>query len=74
MSETMAQKVDLTLDHEHRKQRVLSTAGSSSFEKIVSACTGAIVTMSFMNPLDVVKTRLQESSKTGINQYKGTMV
>ncbi|CAO0801006.1 unnamed protein product [Mucor circinelloides] len=50
-----------------------SITGSSSFEKIVSACTGAIITMSFMNPLDVVKTRLQEASKGGSKQYTGTV-
>lgn len=27
-----------------------------------------------VNPLDVVKTRLQENSKNGTQQYKGTMV
>ncbi|OBZ84556.1 Solute carrier family 25 member 40 [Choanephora cucurbitarum] len=75
MSETMASGVNLTsLDHvEHRKPKLINPTGSSSFEKIVSACTGAVITMSFMNPLDVVKTRLQESSKIGNNQYRGTL-
>ncbi|RCH79844.1 hypothetical protein CU097_001938, partial [Rhizopus azygosporus] len=46
---------------------------NSSIEKMLSAATGAIITMSFMTPLDVIKTRLQESSKNGINEYKGTL-
>ncbi|KAI8378506.1 mitochondrial carrier domain-containing protein [Blakeslea trispora] len=75
MSETMASRVNLTpLDHvEHRKQKLINPTGSSSIEKIVSACTGAVITMSFMNPLDVVKTRLQESSRIGNSQYRGTL-
>ncbi|KAG1511015.1 hypothetical protein G6F46_007279 [Rhizopus delemar] len=46
---------------------------SSSFEKIASAAAGAVITMSFMTPLDVIKTRLQESSRHGLNEYKGTL-
>ncbi|KAI9275171.1 mitochondrial carrier domain-containing protein [Helicostylum pulchrum] len=62
------------MDHlENAAPKILITNTSSSFEKVVSACTGAVITMSFMNPLDVVKTRLQESSKNGTNQYKGTI-
>lgn len=73
--------------------KVITRTGSSSFEKVVSACTGAIITMSFskfidrlfffffetanhtvVNPLDVVKTRLQETSNNGTRQYTGTIV
>ncbi|CAO3651192.1 unnamed protein product [Mucor hiemalis] len=60
-------------DQGNVQKPILALRASSSFEKIVSACTGAVITMSFMNPLDVVKTRLQENSKNGNPQYKGTM-
>ncbi|KAI7875753.1 mitochondrial carrier domain-containing protein [Mucor mucedo] len=53
--------------------KVALSTGSSSFEKVVSACTGAVITMSFMNPLDVVKTRLQETSTNGTRHYTGTI-
>jgi hypothetical protein len=98
MSETIAAssspKSHLALDKtEKKKQSVLmATKGSSSFEKIVSACTGAVITMSFsrlivfrswrsisltillVNPLDVVKTRLQENATNGLKAYTGTIV
>jgi hypothetical protein len=48
MSESVAQKVDLALDHVESQKHVSSlSTGSSSLEKGVSACTGAIITMSF---------------------------
>ncbi|KAG2235035.1 mitochondrial carrier domain-containing protein [Thamnidium elegans] len=74
MNEMSSSKVEMTMDHlENATPKISINNTSSSFEKVVSACTGAVITMSFMNPLDVVKTRLQESSKNGTNQYKGTI-
>ncbi|KAI8878523.1 mitochondrial carrier [Backusella circina FSU 941] len=45
-------------------------ANSSTLERIISAFAGSVVTMVFMTPLDVIKTRLQESSNV---HYKGTL-
>lgn len=50
---TASQTVNLNLDHAVPPQQKLiqpmttTTTGSSSLEKVVSACTGAVITMSF---------------------------
>ncbi|ORZ14003.1 mitochondrial carrier domain-containing protein [Absidia repens] len=48
---------------------------TSSIERILSACAGAVVTTLFVNPFDLVKTRLQEVSKMPKHEgkYIGTM-
>ncbi|KAG2214657.1 hypothetical protein INT46_005674 [Mucor plumbeus] len=75
MSETIAASSRSSSEAVFAEKQIqtVSITGSSSFEKIVSACTGAVITMSFMNPLDVVKTRLQETSKNGNKPYTGTI-
>ncbi|ORZ23166.1 mitochondrial carrier domain-containing protein [Absidia repens] len=44
-------------------------------EKVLSACAGAVATMLFVNPFDLVKTRLQEVSKmpNAEGRYSGTL-
>ncbi|KAI7904881.1 mitochondrial carrier domain-containing protein [Cokeromyces recurvatus] len=69
-------QVELNIENNASQNHKLLTTtkkNSSSLEKIVSAFTGAIITMTFMNPLDVVKTRLQETTKNGKTEYKGTI-
>lgn len=45
-------KVELSMDHlENAAPRISITNTSSSFEKVVSACTGAVITMSFSKQL-----------------------
>ncbi|KAI9485932.1 MAG: mitochondrial carrier domain-containing protein [Benjaminiella poitrasii] len=78
MSESIAisspPKVERTIEHNENQKNLMRMAKeSSSFEKIVSACAGAVITMTFMNPLDVVKTRLQETTKHSGNEYRGTL-
>ncbi|SAL99395.1 hypothetical protein [Absidia glauca] len=48
---------------------------TSSMEKVLSACAGAVATMLFVNPFDLVKTRLQEVSKmpNAEGRYLGTI-
>ncbi|KAI8068581.1 mitochondrial carrier domain-containing protein [Gongronella butleri] len=48
---------------------------TSSVEKIAAACAGAVVTMLFVNPMDLVKTRLQENVSLPHNEgrYLGTI-
>ncbi|KAI8884221.1 mitochondrial carrier [Backusella circina FSU 941] len=72
---TAQTSVNLVIDDAHTIKEILPTrktvSDSSTLEKIASAFSGAVITMSFMNPLDVVKTRLQEKGSS--NQYRGTL-
>lgn len=66
----MASRVNLTpLDHvEHRKQKLINPTGSSSIEKIVSACTGAVITMSF-SKFFFVSCKLSNDSPCPVNLF-----
>ncbi|KAI9306193.1 mitochondrial carrier domain-containing protein [Cunninghamella echinulata] len=57
------------------QQQVNTQKTTSSVEKIISACVGATTTMLFVNPFDLVKTRLQENAKMpkAEGKYLGTM-
>ncbi|KAI8377767.1 mitochondrial carrier domain-containing protein [Radiomyces spectabilis] len=60
--------------HENRLATLRKRHQTTSAEKTMSACAGAIVTMMFMNPLDVVKTRMQENvSTSALMRSRGTM-
>ncbi|ORX48744.1 mitochondrial carrier [Hesseltinella vesiculosa] len=55
------------------RHEVLKNRTSSS-EKIFSACCGAVATMLFVNPFDLVKTRLQENvDMRNEGRYAGTV-
>ncbi|KAI8077700.1 mitochondrial carrier domain-containing protein [Halteromyces radiatus] len=57
------------------KQQQQQQKTTSSTERVISACAGAVATMLFVNPFDLVKTRLQEVAKMPNleGQYLGTM-
>ncbi|CAO3640065.1 unnamed protein product [Cunninghamella echinulata] len=56
------------------QQQVNTQKTTSSIEKIISACVGATTTMLFVNPFDLVKTRLQRiKMPKAEGKYLGTM-
>mmetsp|Transcript_23390 Transcript_23390/g.28736 ORF Transcript_23390/g.28736 Transcript_23390/m.28736 type:complete len:301 (+) Transcript_23390:51-953(+) len=59
-----------------RQTNVLATAGAMSpslFQQIGMAGTAAVITVSFIHPIDVVKTRIQVSSEYGALGMGGTV-
>ncbi|CAO3615260.1 unnamed protein product [Cunninghamella blakesleeana] len=72
---TMNASQQTTFNVYQQQQPTSTQKTTSSIERIISACLGATTTMLFVNPFNLVKTRLQENTKMpkAEGKYLGTM-